>query len=128
LKSATSVLGAIVSEVISVVGHVRAAIERVETTIVRTTSDSDQHAANVIVPRVVTPQYVRASCAPNARNASLGSALQFLDAGMSERGAIRLTVHCNSKLARRERNPSASQKQKINIFRYEGRNTRRRIC
>ena len=86
--------GAIVSEVISVVGHARAAVERIEATNVRTTSDSDQHAANVIVPRVVTPQYVRTSCALNARNASLGSAPRFLlDVGTSERGAIRLTVH-----------------------------------
>ena len=87
-------LGAIVSELIALVGHVRASIELIEAAIARETSTDEQHTTHVVVLDDVTPQYVRASCALNACNASLGTALQFLlDARMSEGQSIPLTPH-----------------------------------
>ncbi len=86
--------GAIVSDLICLVGHVQASIKLIEATIAREASNTDDGAANLIVLDDVTPQYVKASCALNACNASLGSALQFLlDTRTSGRHSIPLTAH-----------------------------------
>ena len=80
--------GAIVSDLISLVGHVQASIDLVEAAIAQE-ADSGQDAPNVIVLDDVTPRYVTTSCALNACNASLGTALQFLlDARKSRHQSI----------------------------------------
>jgi hypothetical protein len=84
--------GVIVSDLISLVGHVQASADLIESALAQE-ADSDHDAANVTVLDNVTPQYVIASCALNACNATLGTALRFLlDARMSRAQLIPSTV------------------------------------
>jgi hypothetical protein len=88
--------GAIVSDLISLVGHVQASIDLIDSEIAREMiagDADDQDSSNVIVLDDVTPQYMKASTALNTCSANLGTALQFLlDASASHR-PTRLSAH-----------------------------------
>jgi hypothetical protein len=87
-------LGAIVSDLISLVGHVQASIDLIEAAIARETSGSSPDADHLIVLDDITPRYVNASCALNGCNASLASALRFLlDARSSGSHSVPLSAH-----------------------------------
>ena len=69
----------VVSDLVSLIGHVQASIKLIEGAIVQEISPADQNnAANVVVLDDVTPCYAKANAALIACNASLGSALQSL--------------------------------------------------
>jgi hypothetical protein len=70
--------GAIVSDLFSLVEHVRASIDLIDGAIAREISLGDGEAANVIVLDDVTPQYLKASQALQACGASLDLALRSL--------------------------------------------------
>jgi hypothetical protein len=69
----------IVSNLVSLVQHIQASIELIETAM-----DQESHAgdheigADIVVLDDVTPRYVKATAALSACNTSLGVALQFL--------------------------------------------------
>jgi len=86
--------GVILSELISLAGHVQASINLIEAAIARDLPPDAQDAGNMVVLDDVTPRYIRASCALNACNASLGTVLRFLlDARMLGRHSIPLAAH-----------------------------------
>jgi hypothetical protein len=86
-------LGVIVPDLISLIEQVQAGINLIERTIARETSLGDHDATNVIVLDDVTPQYLKASYALHACNASLDMAAQSLhDAQASARRPIRLAA------------------------------------
>ena len=69
----------IVSELVSMIEHVRASMKLLETTIARESVSGNQEAAgNVFVLDDVTPRYAKASAALNACDAGLGVALHYL--------------------------------------------------
>ena len=80
---------AIVPELVSLIEHVQASIELIESAIVTESPLGNQEiGANVVVLDDVTPRYVRANAALNACNAGLGAALHFLlDTRTSRQGA-----------------------------------------
>jgi hypothetical protein len=69
----------IVSNLVSLVRHIQASIELIETAIDQESHAGDQEiGADIVVLDDVTPRYSRATAALSACNASLGMALQFL--------------------------------------------------
>ena len=71
--------GSVVSELISLIGHVQASIKLIETAIVRESAPGDQDiAADVVVLDDVTPCFAKANAALIACNVSLSTALQSL--------------------------------------------------
>jgi hypothetical protein len=69
----------IVSDIVSLIGHVQASIALIETAIERESHASDQEmSANIVVLDDITPRYARATTALSTCHASLGVALQFL--------------------------------------------------
>jgi len=86
--------GAIVSDLISPVEHMKPGINLTEAAIAREASPSDQHQADVTVLDDVTPQFIGASCALNACNTSLGTACSSrLDARASGHHPIPPAAH-----------------------------------
>jgi hypothetical protein len=79
----------IVSDVVSLIEHVQASLELIESAIARETSLGDQDASsNVIVLDDVTPRYAKARAALYSCDADLDIALHFLlDSRPSKRGA-----------------------------------------
>jgi hypothetical protein len=79
----------IVSELVSLIEHIEASMERLEAAIAREAAPDDPTvAANVVVLDDVTPRYVKAMAALNTCNAGLGVALHFLlDARTAKHGA-----------------------------------------
>ena len=71
-------LEAIVSDLMTLVGHVRDSLALINGVLARETSFGDPDAANVIVLDDVTPQYQKARHALQACSADLGGALQSL--------------------------------------------------
>jgi hypothetical protein len=70
---------AIVSDLVSLIEHVQASINLIESAIVTESPLGNQEiGANVVVLDDVTPCYVKANAALNACNAGLGVALHFL--------------------------------------------------
>jgi hypothetical protein len=80
---------AIVSDLVSLIAHVQAAMGLIELAIARELPLGNQEAVtNVVVLDDVTPRYVKANTALSTCNAGLGVALHFLqDAGASKYGA-----------------------------------------
>jgi hypothetical protein len=69
----------IVSDLVSLIEHVRASIKLIESAIVRESPPGDpEGAANIIVLDDVTPRYVTAGAALNTCKAGLGVALHVL--------------------------------------------------
>ena len=69
----------IVSDLESLVGHVRASMNLIKTAIAgELLSGNDEIAGNVVVLDDITPRYIRANAALDTFNASLGIALQQL--------------------------------------------------
>jgi hypothetical protein len=69
----------IVSDLVSLIEHVRASIKLIESAIVRESPPGDpEGTANIIVLDDVTPRYVTAGAALNTCNAGLGVALHVL--------------------------------------------------
>jgi hypothetical protein len=68
----------IVSDLVSLIEHVRSSIELIESAIVRESPPSDPEGANIIVLDDITPRYVTAGAALNTCNAGLGVALHVL--------------------------------------------------
>jgi hypothetical protein len=69
----------IVSDIVSLIRHVQASIELIETAIDRESRACDQEmSADIVVLDDITPRYAKASAALSTCNASLGAALQFL--------------------------------------------------
>jgi hypothetical protein len=69
----------VVSDLVSLIGHVQASIKLIEGAIVQEISPADQNnAANAVVLDDVTPCYAKANAALIACNVSLGAALQSL--------------------------------------------------
>jgi hypothetical protein len=67
----------VVSDLVSLIDHVQASIELIETAQAQQVT-ADTELADVVVPDDVTPLYAQASAALDACNASLSAALQFL--------------------------------------------------
>ena len=88
----------IVSDLESLIGHVRASMNLIKTAIAgELLSGNDEIAGNVVVLDDITPRYIRANAALDTFNASLGIALQLLqDAAAPPPGARK-----TAKLARR---------------------------
>jgi hypothetical protein len=83
--------GAIVSDLVSLVEHVQASINRIERAIAREATVGDHENSNVVILDDVTPQYLKASSALNRCSADLGHAVQFLlDAGAHARKPVLL--------------------------------------
>jgi hypothetical protein len=71
--------GSIVTDLISLIGHVQASINLIEAAIVREGTPGDQdNAVDVVVLDDVTPCYAKANAALIACNVSLSTALQSL--------------------------------------------------
>jgi hypothetical protein len=68
----------IVSDLVSLIEHVQASIELIESAIVRESPSGDPEGVNIIVLDDITPRYVTAGAALNACNAGLGVALHVL--------------------------------------------------
>jgi hypothetical protein len=69
----------IVSDLTSLIEHVRASIKLIESVIVTESSPDDpEGATNIIVLDDITPRYVTAGAALNSCNAGLGVALHVL--------------------------------------------------
>ncbi len=69
----------IVSELVSLIEHVQAAIKQLDAAVAREAAPGNQDAAsNVFVLDDVTPRYVKANAALDACNAGLGVALHYL--------------------------------------------------
>jgi hypothetical protein len=68
----------IVSELVSLIGHVQASMRLLESAIASEAAPGGQEAANVVILDDVTPRYAQASAALNSCNASLGVALHVL--------------------------------------------------
>lgn len=69
----------IVSELVSLIEHVQAAMKQLEAAIARESASGNQDAAsNVFVLDDVTPRYMKANAALDACNAGLGVALHYL--------------------------------------------------
>ena len=75
----------VVSDLVSLMGHVQASLKLIESAVARETSLGNHDAAsNIIVLDDVTPRYAKASAALKACDASLGITLHFLlDSGTS---------------------------------------------
>src|SRR5947209_3522107 len=77
----------VVSDLVSLIEHVQASLQRIEQSMVPETSSGGQEAANVVVLDDVSPRYARAAAALKACDANLGIALHFLlDSSTSGRG------------------------------------------
>jgi len=84
----------IVSDLVSLLAHVEASINLIETAIAREAPLGNQEiSANVVVLDDVTPRYVKANAALDACHAGLGVALHFL---MDTRTAKREASHFNA--------------------------------
>jgi hypothetical protein len=90
----------IVSDLTSLIEHVRASIKLIESAIVtESPPDDPEAAANIIVLDDITPRYVTAGAALNTCNAGLGVALHvLLDARTSQEtnqrtGNYRRSIH-----------------------------------
>ena len=71
--------GSVVSDLISLIGHVQASIKLIEAAIVREAGPGDlDDVADVVVLDDVTPCYAKANAALIACNVSLSTALQSL--------------------------------------------------
>jgi hypothetical protein len=70
--------GVIVADLIALVEHVQASIDLIDGAISREASLGEPDTSNVIVLDDVTPQYLKASCAPNTCSASPDAALKSL--------------------------------------------------
>ena len=69
----------IVSNLVSLVEHIQASIELIETAIEKESHAGDQEIGDdIVVLDDITPRYAKATAALSACNASLGVALQFL--------------------------------------------------
>jgi hypothetical protein len=69
----------IVSNIVSLIGHVQASLQLIETAIAREKALGDHDApADIIVLDDVTPRYLKASAALKACDAGLGVALDLL--------------------------------------------------
>jgi hypothetical protein len=69
----------IVSDLESLIGHVRASMNLIKTAIAgELLPGNDEIAGNVVVLDDITPRYIRANAALDTCNASLGIALQLL--------------------------------------------------
>ena len=79
----------VVSDLVSLLGHVRASLKLIESAVAGETSGGHRDAAaNIVVLDDVTPRYAKASAALQACDARLGSTLHFLlDSGTSMRAA-----------------------------------------
>ena len=79
----------VVSDLVSLMGHVQASLKLIESAVARETSLGNHDAASsIIVLDDVTPRYAKASAALKACDASLGISLHFLlDSGTSMRTA-----------------------------------------
>jgi hypothetical protein len=70
---------AIVSELVSLIEHVRASMKLIETAVAgEAPVGNEETVANFVGLDDVTPRYVKANAALNACNADLGAALRFL--------------------------------------------------
>lgn len=86
--------GAIVSDLTSLLEHVQASIELIDSAIAREVTAADSDNANVIVLDDVTPQYMKASHALNSCSRNLDTALRFLlDAATSAARPARRSGH-----------------------------------
>ena len=89
IESPIDELGSIVSEMISLIEHVRGGIAAIEAEIMREQRCSIRDdVANVIVMNDVTPRYARASAALDACRASLCTALNVLAGKRSSRRVV----------------------------------------
>jgi hypothetical protein len=81
----------IASNLVSLMQHIQASIELVETTIDQESNAyGAENGADIVVLDDVTPRYAQATAALSACNANLGVALQFLlDAGTTGPQAAR---------------------------------------
>jgi hypothetical protein len=79
----------VVSDLVSLLGHVQASLKRIESAVAGETSPGHHGAAaNIVVLDDVTPRYAKASAALQACDARLGITLHFLrDSGTSMRAA-----------------------------------------
>jgi hypothetical protein len=83
----------IVSDLVSLIGHVQASLTLIESAVAREKSFGN-HDGNVVVLDDVAPRYLEAGAALKACDAGLGAALQFLldtralDARTSQRGTV----------------------------------------
>lgn len=78
----------VVSDLVSLLGHVQASLKRIESAVAGETSPGNHDAANIIELDDVTPRYAKASAALRACDASLGITLHLLlDSGTSMRAA-----------------------------------------
>jgi hypothetical protein len=79
----------IVSDLVSLIAHVEASMNLIETAIAREAPLGNQEiSANVVVLDDVTPRYVKANAALNTCHAGLGVALHFLiDSSTAKREA-----------------------------------------
>jgi hypothetical protein len=68
----------VVSDLVSLIGHVQASVELIETAIARESSQDGQDDGGVVVLDDVTPCYAAANAALLACNVSLSTALQSL--------------------------------------------------
>ena len=68
----------IVSDLVSLIEHVQASLQRVEATIASETILGAHEASNIVVLDDVTPRYARAGAALKACDAGLAVALEFL--------------------------------------------------
>jgi hypothetical protein len=89
IESPIDELGSIVSEMISLIEHVRGGIAAIEAEIMREQRCSIRDdVANVIVMNGVTPRYARASAALNACRATLCTVLNVLAGKRTSRRVI----------------------------------------
>jgi hypothetical protein len=89
IESPIDELGSIVSEIISLIEHVRGGIAAIETEFMREQRCSNRDdVVNVIVLNDVTPRYARASAALNTCRASLCTAPNVLAGKRSSRRVI----------------------------------------
>jgi hypothetical protein len=78
---------AVVSDLVSLIEHVRASLKLIEHATVQETSLGDQTCVDVFVLDDVTPRYLKAAAALNACDINLGIALHSLqDSNISQRG------------------------------------------
>jgi len=83
--------GTVVSDLVSLIEHVRASLKLIEQVTARETSFGRETCADVIVLDDVTPRYVKAAAALNACDANLGIALHSLrESNTSPRGSSEL--------------------------------------
>ena len=82
--------GVVVADLIALVEHVRASIDLIDGAISHEASLGEPDTSNVVVLDDVTPQYLRASYAPNTCSASLDIALKSL---LDARGPARRSVN-----------------------------------